>query len=314
MYCCLNRVDYRRQQNLMECQDIEGFSAIARDHAANPRNYGPIGNCNGHSIITGPCGDTMEFWVSVQNNSVKTASFVTDGCAPSLACGSMATVLATDATICDVAQITQQDIIDSLGGLPPDHEHCALLAVNTLLAACQDYLEYKTGASMESRKEHSACDACEEKDCSVLNQRKDETDEEFESRRKLQSRLCRIRHKIVVMSGKGGVGKSTVAVNLASALMLSGKRVGLLDVDIHGPSVPTMLGLEGEQIQGGEDGLIPVEVGGMKVMSIGFLLQDPDEAVIWRGPMKMGVIKQFLQDVDWGDLDYLIIDSPSRNW
>jgi Mrp family chromosome partitioning ATPase len=114
----------------------------------------------------------------------------------------------------------------------------------------------------------------------------------------------------VVLSGKGGVGKSTVAVNLATALALNGLRVGLLDVDIHGPSVPTMLGLEGQGLTGGPAELMPVEFGGLKVMSIGFLLQNPDDAIIWRGPMKMGVIKQFLTDVNWGDLDYLIIDAP----
>lgn len=131
-----------------------------------------------------------------------------------------------------------------------------------------------------------------------------------EDRRKLQARLCRIRHKVVVMSGKGGVGKSTVAVNLAVALMQAGKRVGLLDVDIHGPSVPTMLGLEGETLKTGADGLLPAEKDHMKVMSLGFMLHSPDDAVIWRGPRKMGAIKQFLKDVAWGDLDYLIIDAP----
>jgi len=126
----------------------------------------------------------------------------------------------------------------------------------------------------------------------------------------MQERLGKIKHKIIVLSGKGGVGKSTVAANLAVALMLAGKRVGLLDVDIHGPSIPTMLGLERERIQGSEDGLLPIAVGGLKVISLGFLLQNQDDAVIWRGPMKMGVIKQFLKDVVWGDLDDLIIDSP----
>jgi Mrp family chromosome partitioning ATPase len=115
---------------------------------------------------------------------------------------------------------------------------------------------------------------------------------------------------VIVLSGKGGVGKSTVAVNLATALMLSGKRVGLLDVDIHGPSIPTMLGLERVELQGSEDGMFPIRLGDMKVMSLGFLLKDQDDAVIWRGPLKMGVIKQFLKDVVWGDLDFLIIDSP----
>jgi Mrp family chromosome partitioning ATPase len=99
-------------------------------------------------------------------------------------------------------------------------------------------------------------------------------------------------------------------VNLATALMLSGKRVGLLDVDIHGPSIPTMLGLEGETLQASEEGPLPIEAGEMKVMSLGFLLRNPDDALIWRGPMKGDLIKQFLTDVVWGDLDYRIVDSP----
>jgi len=171
---------------------------------------------------------------------------------------------------------------------------------------------------MASQPEHDketagpspACSSCTEPDCSAAKRKNGESDEEFKDRQLLASRLCRIRHKVVVLSGKGGVGKSTVAVNLAAALLLAGKRVGLLDVDIHGPSVPTMLGIEREKLQGSSDGLLPADIGGLKVMSIGFLLNDPDDAVIWRGPLKMGVIKQFLKDVAWGDLDYLIIDSP----
>jgi ATP-binding protein involved in chromosome partitioning len=140
--------------------------------------------------------------------------------------------------------------------------------------------------------------------------RQGESDDEYEDRLKLGSRLGRIRHKIIVLSGKGGVGKSTVAVNLAVSLMRAGKKVGLLDVDIHGPSVPKMLGLEKASV-GAEDGvLFPVESAGLRVISIGFMLGGDDEAVIWRGPMKMGVIKQFLKDVAWGDLDYLVVDAP----
>ena len=154
------------------------------------------------------------------------------------------------------------------------------------------------------------CDTCGDTSCSASKQKSGESKEEYADRRKLMARLCRIEHKIVVLSGKGGVGKSTVAVNLATSLMLSGLSVGLLDVDIHGPSVPTMLGLERETLRSSDDGLLPVQLGNMKVMSLGFLLANQDDAVIWRGPMKMGVIKQFLTDVDWGDLDYLIVDAP----
>lgn len=127
---------------------------------------------------------------------------------------------------------------------------------------------------------------------------------------RLNERLGRIKRKIIVMSGKGGVGKSTVAVNLAMSAMLAGQRVGILDVDLHGPSVPIMLGVEGHRLESGESGMLPVEIGGLKVLSVGFLLQDRDAPVVWRGPMKMGVIRQFIEDVDWGDLDLLVIDVP----
>ncbi len=119
-----------------------------------------------------------------------------------------------------------------------------------------------------------------------------------------------IRHKIIVLSGKGGVGKSTVAANLAIYLALEGRRVGLLDVDLHGPSIPKMLHLEGAEVNSLDGRIQPVMMAGVKVMSIGFLLRDPDTPVIWRGPLKMGAIKQFLEEVDWGELDYLIVDSP----
>lgn len=124
-------------------------------------------------------------------------------------------------------------------------------------------------------------------------------------------RLDGIDRKIMVLSGKGGVGKSTVSVNLALSLAMAGKTVGLLDVDIHGPSVPKLLGLEEVPITGDEDWIYPVEYSRMlKVMSIGFLLGNPGDPVIWRGPLKYNLIKQFLCEVSWGNLDYLIIDSP----
>jgi Mrp family chromosome partitioning ATPase len=99
-------------------------------------------------------------------------------------------------------------------------------------------------------------------------------------------------------------------VNLAFALAAKGKRVGLLDIDIHGPSIPVMLGLEHEHPMPYGEGLLPVEIGDLKVMSIGFLLQQNDNAIIWRGPLKMGAIEQFLRDVEWGELDFLVVDAP----
>lgn len=160
------------------------------------------------------------------------------------------------------------------------------------------------------QNQQASCGACQQKDCSAANRRENESEEDFAERQQLQSRLCRIKHRIIVLSGKGGVGKSTVAVNLAVSLARSGKRVGLLDVDIHGPSIPTMLGLENPQLQVSENGMMPVAVGNLVVMSLGFILRNHDEAVIWRGPLKMTAIRQFLTDVAWGDLDCLVVDSP----
>ena len=122
--------------------------------------------------------------------------------------------------------------------------------------------------------------------------------------------LSKIRHKIVVLSGKGGVGKTTVAVNLAMALALEGRKVGLLDVDVHGPSVPTMLGVKGSRCEVDGDKILPVKVAGVPVISVDFFLEDTDSAVIWKGPMKYGVIKQFISEVAWGELDYLVVDCP----
>ena len=128
---------------------------------------------------------------------------------------------------------------------------------------------------------------------------------------KVKDNLVKIKHKIVVMSGKGGVGKSTIATNLAFALSMNGYEVGLMDVDINGPDIPKMLGIENERLTPMDGGIQPVILPPhLKVVSMAFLLQDRDTPVIWRGPLKMGAIQQFLGDVRWGELDYLIIDLP----
>ena len=129
---------------------------------------------------------------------------------------------------------------------------------------------------------------------------------------KLSRNLGQIKHKIAVMSGKGGVGKSTVAANLAETLQKLGFKTGILDADIHGPNIPKMLGLEGEELFINEDhAMIPVVApSGLKVMSMAFMLDSIDTPIIWRGPQKTGSIKQLIADVAWGPLDFLIIDNP----
>jgi len=128
---------------------------------------------------------------------------------------------------------------------------------------------------------------------------------------KIAEKMKNIKHKIVIMSGKGGVGKTTVAVNLAFALAWKGYQVGILDADIHGPDVPKMLGVEGQHPMGGPMGIFPV-IGplNIKVMSMELLLKDSKTPIIWRGPLKMRVIEQFLSDVIWTALDFLIVDLP----
>ena len=122
--------------------------------------------------------------------------------------------------------------------------------------------------------------------------------------------LPTVRNVILVMSGKGGVGKSTTATNLALALSRSGHRVGLLDADIYGPSIPTMLGVSGRPVSLDGKRIEPLTRFGVKIMSIGFLLEDPKQAIVWRGPMLHGALQQFLKDVNWGELDFLVLDLP----
>jgi Mrp family chromosome partitioning ATPase/predicted Fe-Mo cluster-binding NifX family protein len=150
-----------------------------------------------------------------------------------------------------------------------------------------------------------------------MSQRSSEACHLDESQRELEelelaTRMERIGQKVLVLSGKGGVGKSTVAANLAVSLAQAGKKVGLLDVDLHGPSIPKLLGLDGQRLGLDAAGRIsPIQIGeNLSVVSVGLMLDSAQDAVIWRGPMKYNVIRQFLKDVDWGRLDYLVIDSP----
>jgi len=154
----------------------------------------------------------------------------------------------------------------------------------------------------------TACQTCSTADtCS-------QEEKERHAKSLIDKAMGAIGKKFMVLSGKGGVGKSSVAVNLAATLAARGKKVGILDADIHGPNIPKMLGVESERplaADGPGDGIIPVAAtDNLRVMSIGFFLDGQDNAVIWRGPMKHGLLKQFLGEVQWGELDYLIMDLP----
>ncbi|MCE5330047.1 Mrp/NBP35 family ATP-binding protein, partial [bacterium] len=128
---------------------------------------------------------------------------------------------------------------------------------------------------------------------------------------KLKKNLSGVKKKFIVLSGKGGVGKTTVAVNLAYALALKNYKVGLLDVDIHGPNIAKMLGIDDALFEGDDLKMPAFKVlENLKIMSMAFLLKSQDTPIIWRGPLKMKIIKEFLEDINWGELDYLIIDSP----
>lgn len=169
------------------------------------------------------------------------------------------------------------------------------------------------GPKNEAAGKAASCAGCpNQQACASGEGRKTDPAAEFAA-----DKLARVKHKILVLSGKGGVGKSTVSCQLAFALASQGHTVGLLDVDICGPSVPRMLGLTGREVHQSGDGWEPILVdlnsdadGDLQVMSVGFMLPNPDDAIIWRGPRKNGLIKQFLTDVNWGELDFLIVDTP----
>ena len=154
-------------------------------------------------------------------------------------------------------------------------------------------------------EDRKPCESCEvSPKCSTVERKEHE-------QKRLEEKLFHIRCKVMVMSGKGGVGKSTVATNLAASLALRGYQVGILDADLHGPDVPRMLGIEGRHLISKGDGVEPVEVfAGFKAVSMALLAQDPDKAIVWRGPLKHSAIRQFLGDMNWGDLDFLFIDLP----
>lgn len=170
----------------------------------------------------------------------------------------------------------------------------------------EDANEHCPGPQSESAGKSDACAGCPNQQICATAPKGPDPDLVA-----IAERMATVKHKILVLSGKGGVGKSTFSAQLSFALAEKDYQVGLLDIDICGPSIPKMLGLEGQEIHQSNLGWSPVYVeSNLGVMSIGFMLPNPDEAVIWRGPRKNGIIKQFLKDVYWGELDYLVVDAP----
>ncbi|MGB9630069.1 MAG: P-loop NTPase [Thermodesulfobacteriota bacterium] len=157
----------------------------------------------------------------------------------------------------------------------------------------------------ERCEKDTSCETCNQSSsCS-------QQEKEVHTQERLKLKLSNIKHRIMVMSGKGGVGKSTVSTNLAVSLSLDGFEVGLLDADIHGPNIPKMLGIESRPVLGSKEGILPVEVfPNLKVISMAFFIGDRDNPVVWRGPIKHNAISQFLGEVEWGNLDFLIVDLP----
>src|SRR5512139_224733 len=202
-----------------------------------------------------------------------------------------------------------------MSGTDGDAEHIGQGAVPLCSTAHQNFVYRFTeltsflnqGVPMTEERcnEKKSCRECGKSDA-CASEKKDEHDQGL-----LRQRMASIKHKCMVMSGKGGVGKSTVATNLAVTLALEGYHVGLIDADIHGPNIPKMMGIEDERPSAAVEGLAPITTPyGLKVMSIGFFLQSKDDAIIWRGPLKHNLIRQFLGDVEWGELDFLIVDLP----
>lgn len=269
-----------------------------------PNCFGPLKHANGNSRVTGPCGDTMEYWLYIEDNIIQCANFTTDGCGHSIACGEATSKLSEGKTILEAKKIPPEEVLELTGNVTEESAHCAVLATTTLNEAIKDYeKKFDKVKKEECKNTENKSEKCHAYSENKSKNHHSEDDDIFKG-------LNDIKNKIVVLSGKGGVGKSTVAVNTAISLTLKGYKVGLLDIDIHGPSIPTMLGITEYPTIIDEKTILPVKSNGLEVMSIGLLIKKHDAAIVWRGPMKSKMIEQFLSDVIWGQLDYLIIDSP----
>ncbi|MFA7396376.1 MAG: P-loop NTPase [Sphaerochaetaceae bacterium] len=245
------------------------------------RNFGPLRDADAHARLIGACGDTVDFWLKGKDKVVTDSSYLSDGDDKSQQSASL------------LASYVIGKKIDELKDLHSKKD----LTFLTTDQACSDHLKQVMEVAIGRLEVASITKA----------PRIEQVSEDVIPNKK------KGRRTLMVMSGKGGVGKSTVAVNLAISLAKEGKRVGLVDVDIHGPSIPTMLNITNVTVMQAADGIQPIILGDLyqlEVMSVGFLLDNKDDPVVWRGPLKHSLIDQFLNQVAWGPLDYLIIDAP----
>lgn len=171
----------------------QGFSPVAEDHAAHPRNLGPMDPCGGHARLTGTCGETMEFWITEREGTLDRATFVTDGCGSSRACGSMATTLAPGKRLEEVLDMRKEEILDAFGGFPKGAEHCAHLAVAVLKAACEDFLKREAAPRARRGRQKEGFVPGGQGISPAGKRREVETEEDFEGRNRLRSRFGRIR-------------------------------------------------------------------------------------------------------------------------
>ena len=260
-----------------------------------PSNFGPIKNADVSHRIKDPYGDTMEIWLIIDENKIIEVSFTTDGNEVSVLCGSGVAYYCIGMKTEDVKNIKEADIRNCFD-LNSESDYCITIAIKTLNAAVDKYLKQNCNHN---------CSDCKV-DCNERKQGKKDSTEKVEFEKTEND----IKNKFIILSGKGGVGKSTVAVNLALGLSMKGYKVGLLDVDVHGPTVPVMLGMEDTKLYSDGKKFMPASYENIKVISVGFMLKSRNDAIIWRGPAKTGVIRQFLEEVYWGELDYLIVDCP----
>lgn len=248
--------------------------------------------------------ETMfEFWFKIGNDSIEDVTYITDGGPSAIMICELAVRIIREMKVDLVKKTSASDLLNCVDDVNAEIQSLASQVIGTIHNAMIKY--------EKSRCDNpDNCNNCDKESCDSRSKPQTKTaDTEFSQ----TERMSKIKNKILVMSGKGGVGKSTLSVNLAVSLALAGYKTGLLDIDLHGPSIPTMLNLKGAKLDADQSGIYPAElhdINNLKVISTGFILPEDDSPAIWRGPMKASVIKQFLHDVHWGDLDYLIIDSP----